>query len=181
MAHLSTRPGSASVARRTVAWEAVLLHTLLLVTTTFMALLCACPYTQHVLRASEVLIQLHLKHEAMPCWFCRVLKLQLCEMANRIEATQGVPFLKELKKRWDDHNKSTQMIRDILMVCPGKTIGDSRNTQTVQSSRGLDSNTSYCRRILNRLLTTVTSSTLTTSWSNLVIHDKNHQERAEGE
>jgi hypothetical protein len=36
-----------------------------------------------------------------------------------IEATQGLPFLRELKRRWDDHNKSTQMIRDILMVRPG--------------------------------------------------------------
>jgi hypothetical protein len=33
-----------------------------------------------------------------------------------VEATQGLPFLRELKRRWDDHNKSTQMIRDILMV-----------------------------------------------------------------
>lgn len=34
----------------------------------------------------------------------------------QVEAAQGLPFLRELKKRWDDHVKSTQMIRDILMV-----------------------------------------------------------------
>jgi cullin 3 len=44
----------------------------------------------------------------------------LCEhlelIAARIEEAQGLPFLKELKACWDAHNKSTQMIRDILMV-----------------------------------------------------------------
>lgn len=44
------------------------------------------------------------------------LSTHLKTIARKIEATQGVPFLKELKKRWDEHNKSTQMIRDILMV-----------------------------------------------------------------
>jgi hypothetical protein len=29
---------------------------------------------------------------------------------------QGTPFLQELVSRWNEHNKSTQMIRDILMV-----------------------------------------------------------------
>lgn len=46
----------------------------------------------------------------------RTLTAHLTEVAGKIEATQGVPFLRELKKRWDEHNKSTQMIRDILMV-----------------------------------------------------------------
>lgn len=34
----------------------------------------------------------------------------------RLLTRQGESFLKELKARWDDHIKSTQMIRDILMV-----------------------------------------------------------------
>lgn len=44
------------------------------------------------------------------------LRSHLAGVAARIEAAQGLPFLKELKSCWDDHNKSTQMIRDILMV-----------------------------------------------------------------
>jgi cullin 3 len=44
------------------------------------------------------------------------LRRHLVGIASRIEAAQGLPFLKELKSCWDDHNKSTQMIRDILMV-----------------------------------------------------------------
>ncbi|GIL75860.1 hypothetical protein Vretimale_5569 [Volvox reticuliferus] len=43
------------------------------------------------------------------------LKAHLTDVAGKIEGKEGSPFLKELKKRWDDHNKSTQMIRDILM------------------------------------------------------------------
>ena len=38
-------------------------------------------------------------------------------VATKIEAAQGETFLRELKLRWDHHNKSMQMIRDILMVC----------------------------------------------------------------
>ena len=37
-------------------------------------------------------------------------------VAAKIEAAQGETFLRELKLRWDHHNKSMQMIRDILMV-----------------------------------------------------------------
>lgn len=39
--------------------------------------------------------------------------LQLIE--KKVEAAQGESFLRELKLRWDHHNKSMQMIRDILM------------------------------------------------------------------
>lgn len=44
------------------------------------------------------------------------LKLHLAGIAEKIASTQGEMFLKELKVRWDHHNKSMQMIRDILMV-----------------------------------------------------------------
>jgi hypothetical protein len=40
----------------------------------------------------------------------------LRSVAGRVEATQGEGFLRELKTRWEAHNKSMQMIRDILMV-----------------------------------------------------------------
>ncbi|GFR47201.1 hypothetical protein Agub_g8881, partial [Astrephomene gubernaculifera] len=43
------------------------------------------------------------------------LKAHLTDIASKVEGKEGAPFLKELKKRWDEHNKSTQMIRDILM------------------------------------------------------------------
>lgn len=40
----------------------------------------------------------------------------LRQIAAKVEAAQGEGFLKELKLRWEHHNKSMQMVRDILMV-----------------------------------------------------------------
>eukprot|EP00798_Chlamydomonas_sp_ICE-L_P002801 gene2801-12676_t len=60
------------------------------------------------------------------------LKKQLNEVALKIEATQGIPFLKELKKRWDDHNKATQMIRDILMYMDRTYVGTQQKTPVFQ-------------------------------------------------
>ena len=37
-------------------------------------------------------------------------------VAAKVEAAQGEGFLRELKTRWEHHNKSMQMIRDILMA-----------------------------------------------------------------
>lgn len=53
----------------------------------------------------------------------RTLTAHLTEVAKKIEEKEGAPFLRELKKRWDEHTKSSQMIRDILMVRGGKRGG----------------------------------------------------------
>ncbi|KAG1678291.1 hypothetical protein FOA52_013912 [Chlamydomonas sp. UWO 241] len=58
----------------------------------------------------------------------KTLTEQLQAVAARIEATQGLPFLKELKKRWDDHLKSTQMIRDILMYMDRTYVSQNQKT-----------------------------------------------------
>lgn len=47
----------------------------------------------------------------------------LQNIEQKIEAAQGESFLRELKLRWDHHNKSMQMIRDILMVRTFITTG----------------------------------------------------------
>eukprot|EP00854_Cymbomonas_tetramitiformis_P023528 gene23528-28485_t len=39
----------------------------------------------------------------------------LVEVSKKIDVAQGLLFLEETNKRWEDHNKSMQMIRDILM------------------------------------------------------------------
>jgi len=39
-------------------------------------------------------------------------------IAIKVEESQGEGFLRELKLRWENHNKSMQMVRDILMVTP---------------------------------------------------------------
>ena len=46
----------------------------------------------------------------------KVITDHLKSIAVKVEGSgQGPAFLRELKKRWDDHIKSTQMVRDILM------------------------------------------------------------------
>lgn len=46
------------------------------------------------------------------------IRAHLQGISQRIDEAQGEGFLRELKLRWGNHNKSMQMIRDILMVCP---------------------------------------------------------------
>jgi len=58
----------------------------------------------------------------------KTLAEQLQSVASRIEAAQGLPFLKELKQRWDDHLKSTQMIRDILMYMDRTYVNQQQKT-----------------------------------------------------
>eukprot|EP00878_Enallax_costatus_P014463 GHUV01015127.1.p1 GENE.GHUV01015127.1~~GHUV01015127.1.p1 ORF type:complete len:678 (+),score=256.68 GHUV01015127.1:760-2793(+) len=64
------------------------------------------------------------------------LRQHLLAVAARIEAAQGLPFLKELKTCWDDHNKSTQMIRDILMYMDRTYVTQQHKTPVFQL--GLD-------------------------------------------
>jgi len=59
---------------------------------------------------------------------CKHLK----SVAQKIEATQDLPFLRELKQRWDEHNKSTQMIRDILMYMDRTYIAQQNKTPVFQ-------------------------------------------------
>ena len=40
----------------------------------------------------------------------------LKEMATYVAATQRSSFLKELNRKWNDHNKALQKIRDIPMT-----------------------------------------------------------------
>lgn len=59
---------------------------------------------------------LHKHGERLYNGLISTLSEHLQEIARLVEEKEGVSFLAELKKHWDDHNKSTQMIRDILMV-----------------------------------------------------------------
>ncbi|KIZ00668.1 cullin 3 [Monoraphidium neglectum] len=66
----------------------------------------------------------------------QALTRQLQTIAGRVEAAQGESFLKELKARWDDHIKSTQMIRDILMYMDRTYVTQQHKTPVFQL--GLD-------------------------------------------
>ena len=59
------------------------------------------------------------------------IKQHLQTIAVHVDAAQGEGFLRELRLRWGNHNKSMQMIRDILMVRPpshaSRRLGRSRD------------------------------------------------------
>jgi hypothetical protein len=70
---------------------------------------CVCSLlAANVCHCSESVGALTVDH------FCTPKTVQ--EIAAIIEDAQGDKFLRELKLRWDNHNKSMHMIRDILMV-----------------------------------------------------------------
>jgi cullin 3 len=52
----------------------------------------------------------------------------LQEMRISIEDAQGGLFLEELQRKWDDHNKALQMIRDVLMYMDRTYIPSSKKT-----------------------------------------------------
>ncbi|TVU42989.1 hypothetical protein EJB05_09418 [Eragrostis curvula] len=56
------------------------------------------------------------------------LKEHLEEMRTSIEAAQGGLFLEELQRKWDEHNKALQMIRDILMYMDRTYILTNKKT-----------------------------------------------------
>lgn len=64
------------------------------------------------------------------------LTRQLQSVAARLEAAQGEQLLKELKSKWDDHVKATQMIRDILMYMDRTYVAQQHRTPVFQL--GLD-------------------------------------------
>uniref|UniRef100_J3MQR9 Cullin family profile domain-containing protein n=1 Tax=Oryza brachyantha TaxID=4533 RepID=J3MQR9_ORYBR len=56
------------------------------------------------------------------------MKEQLQEMGTSIEAAQGGLFLEELQRKWYDHNKALQMVRDILMYMDRVFIPTNKKT-----------------------------------------------------
>lgn len=63
-----------------------------------------------------------------------VIEQHLSTIARKIDAAQGESFLRELKLRWEHHNKSMQMIRDILMV--SQSSGRSATQDGQHADRG---------------------------------------------
>lgn len=73
---------------------------------------------------------LHKYGERLYSGVQEALRSHLRRVAADVVNAQGTPFLQELVSRWNEHNKSTQMIRDILMV-------SSRNSRANSSSAAL--------------------------------------------
>ncbi|XAR51749.1 hypothetical protein NMG60_11006468 [Bertholletia excelsa] len=58
---------------------------------------------------------LHKFGEKLYSGLVSTMTLHLKDIAKSIESAQGGSFLEELNRKWADHNKALQMIRDILM------------------------------------------------------------------
>ncbi|KAK8522909.1 hypothetical protein V6N13_115857 [Hibiscus sabdariffa] len=56
------------------------------------------------------------------------MSAHLKEISKSIQVAQGALFLEELNRKWNDHNKALQMIRDILMYMDRTYIPNTRKT-----------------------------------------------------
>ncbi|XP_021299918.1 cullin-3A [Herrania umbratica] len=80
----------------------------------------------------------------------------LKEISKAIEAAQGGLFLEELNRKWNDHNKALQMIRDILMYMDRTYIPNSRKTPVHELGLNLwRDNIIHSSKIHTRLLSTL--------------------------
>ncbi|KAK3003633.1 hypothetical protein RJ639_019632 [Escallonia herrerae] len=80
----------------------------------------------------------------------------LKEMSKSIETAQGGLFLEELNRRWIDHNKALQMIRDILMYMDRTFIPGNHKTPVHELGLNLwRDNIVHSSKVQTRLLNTL--------------------------
>lgn len=80
----------------------------------------------------------------------------LKEMSMTIEAAQGGLFLEELNRKWADHNKALQMIRDILMYMDRTFVPSSHKTPVHELGLNLwRDNIIHSSKIQTRLVSTL--------------------------
>lgn len=80
----------------------------------------------------------------------------LKEISKSIEAAQGGLFLEELNRKWAEHNKALQMIRDILMYMDRTFIPSTRKTPVYELGMNLwRDNVVHSNKIQTRLQDTL--------------------------
>eukprot|EP01025_Chloroclados_australasicus_P021030 TRINITY_DN2207_c1_g1_i3.p1 TRINITY_DN2207_c1_g1~~TRINITY_DN2207_c1_g1_i3.p1 ORF type:complete len:736 (-),score=66.03 TRINITY_DN2207_c1_g1_i3:498-2705(-) len=62
----------------------------------------------------------------------RELRAHASQVAELIVAVQGKSFLRELRDRWNDHYKSSQMIKDVLMYMDRTYVSTHKKTPVFQ-------------------------------------------------
>ncbi|KAG2450508.1 hypothetical protein HYH02_005009 [Chlamydomonas schloesseri] len=88
----------------------------------------------------------------------RTLTAHLSEVAKKVEEKEGAPFLRELKKRWDEHTKSSQMIRDILMYMDRTFVVQQQKTPVYTLGLELWRDVVVRNRAINERLLAIVSS-----------------------
>ncbi|KAJ6841075.1 cullin-3A-like [Iris pallida] len=99
---------------------------------------------------------LHKFGEKLYSGLVTTMTWHLKEMSKSIEAAQGGLFLEELNRKWGDHNKALQMIRDILMYMDRTFVTSSKKTPVHELGLNLwRDNIIHSSKIQSRLVTTL--------------------------
>ncbi|PPD67610.1 hypothetical protein GOBAR_DD35519 [Gossypium barbadense] len=96
---------------------------------------------------------LHKFGEKLYSGLVATMTAHLKEISKSIEAAQGDLFLEELNRKWNDHNKALQMIRDILMYMDRTYIPNTHKTPVHELGLNLwRDNVIHSSKIQSRLL-----------------------------
>ncbi|XVE53253.1 hypothetical protein DITRI_Ditri02bG0189200 [Diplodiscus trichospermus] len=99
---------------------------------------------------------LHKFGEKLYSGLVTTMTAHLKEISKSIEAAQGDLFLDELNRKWNDHNKALQMIRDILMYMDRTYIPNTHKTPVHELGLNLwRDNIVHSGKIQSRLLSTL--------------------------
>ncbi|KAK4760444.1 hypothetical protein SAY87_005337 [Trapa incisa] len=99
---------------------------------------------------------LHKFGEKLYTGLVTTMTAHLKEISKSIEDAQGGLFLEELNRKWNEHNKALQMIRDILMYMDRTFIPSTRKTPVHELGLILwRDNVIYASNIRTRLLDTL--------------------------
>ncbi|PKA49069.1 Cullin-3B [Apostasia shenzhenica] len=99
---------------------------------------------------------LHKYGEKLYSGLVTTMTWHLKEMSKSIEAAQGGFFLEELNRKWGDHNKALQMIRDILMYMDRTFVPSSHKTPVHELGLNLwRDNIIHSSKIQTRLVSTL--------------------------
>ncbi|KAF5741594.1 cullin-3A [Tripterygium wilfordii] len=99
---------------------------------------------------------LHKYGEKLYSGLVTTMTSHLREISKSIEAAQGDSFLEELNRKWNDHNKALQMIRDILMYMDRTYIPSTDKTPVHELGLNLwRDNIIHSSKIHTRLLNTL--------------------------
>ena len=99
---------------------------------------------------------LHKFGEKLYSGLVSTMTFHLKEISKVIEAAQGGLFLEELNRKWADHNKALQMIRDILMYMDRTFIPSTHKTPVHELGLNLwRDNIIRSSKIQTRLLNTL--------------------------
>ncbi|WOK93273.1 cullin-3A-like [Canna indica] len=99
---------------------------------------------------------LHKHGEKLYSGLVTIMTCHLKEISKSIEAAQGGLFLEELNRKWGEHTKALQMIRDILMYMDRTFVPSSRKTPVYELGLNLwRDNIIHYSKIQDRLLNTL--------------------------